>query len=256
MKYMDMNLIMLNNFLNWLSVSGFNNLHILESIKIYLMMLPSIALVQCLIVKNSRKLDNGYNLHRVITVQIFCFLCVGILTTTGVPNIKYIIAHKYSLDLDIINYSKAAMERLSPITAKLIYLFNPAEIHINPYRMYFNDQMSYILNVILFVPFGFLFSALSIDKSKIGWKRIALIGFLFSFSIEFMQLFNRRTTDLDDLITNTFGAVLGFIIYIILYKKKKLDFITNIQCSGSFLTVYECEIYLVLIYILWLLNPV
>lgn len=256
MKYMDVNLIMLNNFLNWLSISGFNNLHILESIKIYLIMLPFIVLVQCLIVKSSHNIGNDYNLRRIITVQIFCFLCVGILTTTGVPNIKYIIAHKYSLDLDIISYSKAAMERLSPITAKLIYLFNPAEIHINPYRMYFNDQMSYILNVILFVPFGFLYSVLSIDKSKIGWKRIAAISFLFSFSIEFMQLFNRRTTDLDDLITNTFGAVLGFIIYIILYKKKKLNFITNIQYSGSLTTIYECEIYLVLIYILWLLNPV
>ena len=110
---------MLNNFLNWLSISGFNNLHILESVKIYLMMLPFIVLAQCLIAKNSHKLGNDYNLHRVITVQIFCFLCVGILTTTGVPDIKYIIAHKYSLDLDIINYSKAAMEGCLLLPANL-----------------------------------------------------------------------------------------------------------------------------------------
>ena len=47
---------------------------------------------------------------------------------------------------------------------------------------------------------------------------VALTGFLFSLSIEIVQMFGRGATDINDLITNTVGACLGFFIYQLLNK--------------------------------------
>ena len=43
-------------------------------------------------------------------------------------------------------------------------------------------------------------------------KNVILIGFLISLSIEFTQLFLKRTTDIDDLILNTLGVIIGLLI--------------------------------------------
>src|SRR5699024_6959909 len=43
-------------------------------------------------------------------------------------------------------------------------------------------------------------------------KAIAWNGFSFSILIELSQLFNIRVTDIDDLILNTFGTVLGVVL--------------------------------------------
>ena len=68
-------------------------------------------------------------------------------------------------------------------------------------------------NVLLFVPLGFLIPLLFKKKNKIF--NIALYGFYASLAIEFIQLFTPiNLTDIDDIIFNTLGAVLGFFIFI------------------------------------------
>ena len=47
---------------------------------------------------------------------------------------------------------------------------------------------------------------------------VALVSFLLSLSIEIVQMFGRGATDINDLITNTVGACLGFFIYQLLSK--------------------------------------
>lgn len=67
-----------------------------------------------------------------------------------------------------------------------------------------------ILNIILFIPFGFLFPIIQPKQSK---ATIAY-GFMFSLGIEIMQyITGRGLADIDDLINNTLGAVIGCFIY-------------------------------------------
>ena len=68
-----------------------------------------------------------------------------------------------------------------------------------------------ILNIIMFMPLGFLLPLIWKNFRK-GWK-VALTGFGFSVMIEFCQLFNTRVSDVDDLIMNTVGACVGYIIW-------------------------------------------
>jgi len=67
-----------------------------------------------------------------------------------------------------------------------------------------------VLNVILFLPFGFLLPVIWARFRKL--LPTALAGFLFSLVIELCQLFTYRATDINDLIGNTLGTVLGFLL--------------------------------------------
>lgn len=71
--------------------------------------------------------------------------------------------------------------------------------------------MSFVLNIIMFMPLGFLL-ALIWWEYRI-WTRIAVTGFGFSALIEFAQLFSNRTADIDDLMANTVGALLGYCLW-------------------------------------------
>ncbi len=69
-----------------------------------------------------------------------------------------------------------------------------------------------ILNVMLFIPYGFLVP-LAFPSSKLNWKRALLIGFCSTLCIEVLQVFSGRLCEVDDLIANTCGFLIGFLIY-------------------------------------------
>lgn len=61
-------------------------------------------------------------------------------------------------------------------------------------------------NIIMFLPFGF-FAGLLMDKPR--WWKSTFITFDISLFIECFQLFVSRGTDVDDLLLNTLGGLLG-----------------------------------------------
>lgn len=71
-------------------------------------------------------------------------------------------------------------------------------------------RMSAALNVLLFVPAGVLLPMLwgGFDRA---WRTV-LFGFCLSFGVEWLQLFTFRLTDVDDLICNTLGSAIGWLI--------------------------------------------
>lgn len=73
-------------------------------------------------------------------------------------------------------------------------------------------ELSQILNIIMFLPLGFLLPF--IWKDMRSPLKTALTGAGYSFAIEFCQLFNNRVTDINDLIMNTLGALFGYLIWI------------------------------------------
>ncbi|PFE89058.1 VanZ family protein [Bacillus thuringiensis] len=90
---------------------------------------------------------------------------------------------------------------------------------------------TYLLNIVLFMPLGFLLPTIWPQFRKI--KNTVCAGFFFSLAIELNQLLNNRITDIDDLFTNTLGAIIGYVLYKVLYtvlfklilkrEEKKLD---------------------------------
>ena len=72
-------------------------------------------------------------------------------------------------------------------------------------------------NILVFVPLGIgLAGILHSEKMWQTIRRAALCGFLVSLTIELTQLtIPSRATDIDDLIFNTAGTMLGAIIFIV-----------------------------------------
>ena len=69
------------------------------------------------------------------------------------------------------------------------------------------------LNVIMTMPFGFLFPLTQDKRNKFG--TMVFFCFLMSLGIELIQPFFDRSSDITDLITNVIGGVLGYGFYAI-----------------------------------------
>lgn len=61
-------------------------------------------------------------------------------------------------------------------------------------------------NIVMFVPYGAL---LAVSFQKLRWWAVDLIGLGTTVTIELVQPFLERSCDLDDIIANTLGAVIG-----------------------------------------------
>ena len=69
-------------------------------------------------------------------------------------------------------------------------------------------------NVLAFMPFGFFRPI--IGRRKNAFFRTLIQGCLFSLMVEVIQLLtNVGSFDVDDIILNTFGVFLGYIIFIL-----------------------------------------
>ena len=70
-------------------------------------------------------------------------------------------------------------------------------------------------NILLFMPFGF-FVAAYIDSSKV--YPICILTFISSLSVEIVQKIIGRVFDVDDILLNVVGGMIGYIMYMIIYK--------------------------------------
>lgn len=115
---------------------------------------------------------------RTVVYILFGLYCVAIFALVGFPNIK-------SRNIDV-------------------------SINVIPFIDMASDSVNACLNVLLFVPFGFLLPVLWSKFRSV--KECAMMGCITSCIIEISQIFTFRTTDINDLITNTIGTVIGYYI--------------------------------------------
>lgn len=123
--------------------------------------------------------DKAYKVRHIIWIYIYMFY--GYLAVQEAAGIGTI--------WDLITYGK---------------LDN--SINLIPFSS--EGAMTYNFNIIMFMPFGFLLPL--IWKNFRNAKKVVLMGFLMSLAIEICQLFNLRATDIDDLMMNTLGALVGY----------------------------------------------
>ena len=175
----------------------------IKSITIFsLIFLPVIAISRKLLFKNNNS-DN----KRELLIIIFALYIACVYSQTIIP------------------YSYLSGD----FTQNCFHLPSPGDFLFSPGKTFFwywelSRSSNYnafwvnvIGNVLIFIPFGLLLPYLL--KSK--YKLTVLYGFLFSVSIEFLQLFSNRTSELADIIFNTLGVSIGFIIYLLLKKKQQ-----------------------------------
>ncbi|MBS4761241.1 VanZ family protein [Carnobacteriaceae bacterium zg-ZUI252] len=113
------------------------------------------------------------------------------------------------------------MLTVSPVVTSLPFIFN-AQFSRMVNMMPFVDILDHrdfaisqvVLNILLTIPFGFFLPGVYKMKKQ-AWMKTVFATFLFSLTIELTQfiLANGRITDITDILTNTFGGVVGFALY-------------------------------------------
>ena len=99
----------------------------------------------------------------------------------------------------------------------------PFKLNLLPFAhlLEYDSKKEMILNVIgntaMFTPTGVILPIIS-KKLKTFWRVIG-VGALISLCIEIIQLpFFERTSDVDDLLLNTLGVAIGYLIYKLVLK--------------------------------------
>ena len=125
------------------------------------------------------------DLRKSVLYLLFCLYLSAVFSLVGIPNVTY---------------------------------FRPeANLNLVPFAGIMKDLKNSLLNVLLFVPFGIFLPLLWAEFRKPTY--VAAYGFCFSLAIELMQMLTFRATDVNDLITNTGGTLLGFVLVRPLLKR-------------------------------------
>ena len=75
-------------------------------------------------------------------------------------------------------------------------------------------------NIAVMIPFGYALPSL-FGQGKKRPILYVFIGMFFSILVEIAQLFTHTgTCDVDDVILNTIGVIVGYLIYSIFHRKK------------------------------------
>ena len=137
----------------------------------------------------------------------------------------------------------------------------PKNIHPTFIWMPFNDIIfghnlarsifEFVANIILFMPLGVFLPLLWTRYEKLSVT--VMTGFIFSVMIELFQLLNYRHTDLNDIATNTFGALIGYYIYIKFFKSKAAKFKLKSNKAISSKSKYIGNYLIAIIFILYFL---
>jgi glycopeptide antibiotics resistance protein len=97
-------------------------------------------------------------------------------------------------------------------------------------------------NILIFVPFGYFVSGY-VKASKVS--HILFISLITSLTVELVQLHIGRSFDIDDIILNVSGSIIGFLLYIGLTAIKKhlprffrTDTFYNIICIVLLIVVF------------------
>ena len=74
----------------------------------------------------------------------------------------------------------------------------------------------FFLNIVMFIPLGFLLPIV-FPKGCRKFSRVLAVSLLTTLATELFQLVTQRGSDIDDVIANTLGGLVGFALFLILY---------------------------------------
>lgn len=168
----------------------------IECFSSLIFVIPAVLLLQHTLFKQ-------HSFRKFIMLLLFALYLAAVFSVTGIPTagtLKIDFNFNFIPFLDIVN-SPAA------------YIKNT------------------VLNIILFMPLGFLLPA--VWKDYRSFKTTVWTGFAVSVMIEVFQIFTFRATDIDDLITNTLGAILGYYISKLFSFKLPLDILESDRAASK-----------------------
>lgn len=201
-----------------------------------------IALVVLLLLRPIRKKrlqeqNLSSSLWRETALFLFVVFCAGLAALTLFPanfwsSPGYLLFHPNSWETLVREWNPLMYYPTWTETTSRLTFLSDMLTPFQEIRRALRAQSYWLLfmllgNIIMFMPIGF-FPALLWKKWR--WWKSLLAGFFTSASIEFIQFFIGRSTDIDDVILNTVGASAGFWIFCLL-RAVFPSFLDKFQCQ-------------------------
>lgn len=143
------------------------------------------------------------------TMLLFFLYSVSIFSQTIIPDF-------YIVDRHIVFNTATAYSRsnFTPLKTILLYYeqLNGPLANIAFYNL--------AGNIVLFIPFGFFIPLLW--KKFRGWVIIHVVAFGIPLFIECTQYFIGRSIDVDDVLLNAIAIVIGFVLYKVMQRIRKM----------------------------------
>lgn len=138
------------------------------------------------------------------------FILFGVFLIAYIYLFLLIFIFKYVSPLELFSPDRIYDRSVDLIPFKTIYGYLSGELDVSPIIAMINI----LGNIILFIPLGLYLQLLKKDKKiSISMGIVVLISLL----IEIVQfIFGIGATDIDDIILNTLGGLIGILIYKVL----------------------------------------
>ena len=168
-------------------------------------------------------------IHSAILNTIFSYIIMFVLISPFLKNSKkHSTAIEHRTGIILFSLFIITVFNIAGIPNFENIAYSP-NINFQPFKHFSRNFIEYFLNVILFIPLGFFLPSLWKGFQK--FKYVFISGFMISAFIELFQLFAVRVTDINDIFTNTLGAIIGYYFY--KSTKKVIPNTTEAMCLSD-----------------------
>ncbi len=150
--------------------------------------------------------ENSRQIAREIVMAVFILFMLGLLTLTFRNGLERLKSHTFLQAWHRLRNGLGV--NFTPFHTIKIYLRHAFDADIL--------RVNIVGNIVMFVPWG-LGLPLLWKKYQSAWK-VTILSFVLPLCIEVIQLFIGRTVDVDDVILNFTGGLLGGLLYLLLRK--------------------------------------
>ena len=166
-------------------------------------------------IKKNKKKNISINYLYEAILLAFVMYSIAMASQTIIPEYEVYMDINNQIKIDIDVGTETSRINLIPFNTLNRYLFMES-------RTLDNWNVVSLINLVgnsfLFSPIGIVLPLLY--KKFDSFKIIFLTGLMTTLSIEFIQIFIKRSVDIDDIILNTIGVIIGYILYKIFKKFK------------------------------------
>ena len=161
---------------------------------------------------------SAYNLLTDIVPMMLLFVIVAIVLRT-VTNLYSHSKFDFYHDLKALVYVMYVFLLFIFVTTKDFQSISNNFIPFKEILRYKNIQdplfiWNIVGNICLYIPFGFIVAdVINLKSGKHSFWLSTLVVFITSISTEIIQMFIGRSFDIDDIILNVLGGIIGYLIF-------------------------------------------
>lgn len=186
--------------------------------------IPILLIITTMIVqiKKAKDIQEKSRIRNFWLKMLFIIYCLLLITVLFLNNEYRMYVFQ---NINMLSKEHFEMSNIIPFATIIDYISRLVSNEINASIVIIN----FATNLLLFAPMGFFIPMLYSDRIK-NIKQFAMLMIIITLIVEVLQFITfRGSTDIDDIILNTLGAVIVYIIMKTRFVKKLLKKVIDIS---------------------------